>query len=715
MYRQLFHVPPRTARRWLLVLFLFALLPTLPAVVRGAATLMVDTQRGVDRADCGTQSTPCKTIAYTIAKRTGDGDRLVVEAGVYAERIVIDKSVTILGTTRDGLTRPTVLEGVGTDRIITVQAGATVTIDNVVIQNGKSTAEGAGISNAGNLTLTNSAVQNNALGKFGHEHCDPCVGGGISNRGTLHLRFVTVSGNSANGGFSGNNSPTKPLPNTLDSGGGIYNWASANLTVEISTISGNTASINGGGIYVDGGTVLISTSTISGNSASGIGGVSGSSLTKITNSTIAFNSSGIYGPMTILHSIVAQSTAGPNCAGNPASTDYNLDDGATWSFNQPHDRSHADPKLVALAENPTGPIAQNAGERYTATHALLPGSAAIDAGGQLDGSGCGDRDQRGFTRPQGLACDIGAFEYVPPAGSSSASGTVAGTATAAGATGTTAPSTGAAAPPGTPLATSAMGSAPATGSTTAAGVCTPLALNSPFAFPGFQSQWQQGEHIAPNFWGPTITGGVQEQYAESPGGQRAAQYFDKGRMELTNPASGIVTNGLLANELIYGQLQTGDGTFQSRAAATIPIAGDPDNAGPTYAALGSTAAALLAATPAQTGSAVTTVVAANGSITLGPGGAGGGPTSLTIYDGITQHNVPQAFAQYRDKVGLLTIGYAKSEPFLATVKVAGAQRQVMVQVFERRVLTYTADNPDAFKVEMGNIGQHYYKWRYCAP
>lgn len=36
----------------------------------------------------------------------------------------------------------------------------------------------------------------------------------------------------------------------------------------------------------------------------------------------------------------------------------------------------------------------------------------------------------------------------------------------------------------------------------------------------------------------------------------------------------------------------------------------------------------------------------------------------------------------------------------------------MAQVFERRVLTYTGDNPNPFKVEMGNIGQHYYLWRY---
>jgi hypothetical protein len=37
---------------------------------------------------------------------------------------------------------------------------------------------------------------------------------------------------------------------------------------------------------------------------------------------------------------------------------------------------------------------------------------------------------------------------------------------------------------------------------------------------------------------------------------------------------------------------------------------------------------------------------------------------------------------------------------------------VLVQVFERRVLTYTPSNPDGWKVEAGNVGQHYYTWRY---
>ena len=36
-----------------------------------------------------------------------------------------------------------------------------------------------------------------------------------------------------------------------------------------------------------------------------------------------------------------------------------------------------------------------------------------------------------------------------------------------------------------------------------------------------------------------------------------------------------------------------------------------------------------------------------------------------------------------------------------------------VRVFEQRVLTYMASNSAGFQVEMGNIGQFYYRWRYC--
>ena len=253
---------------------------------------------------------------------------------------------------------------------------------------------------------------------------------------------------------------------------------------------------------------------------------------------------------------------------------------------------------------------------------------------------------------------------------------------------------------------------PSAGAMSAAG-CVPFAQAGMFAAPGFGMQWQMGEALAANFWGPAGNAPSPEQYREATGGSRLVQYFDKGRMELADPAAGTVTNGLLASELVSGQMQVGDSTFENRGAARIPVAGDPDNAGPTYADLGGPAAALLAATPARMGTMVTTTVAANGAITDGMMLTGTGSTAISAYDDATRHNVPQAFAEYRARAGLAAIGLAKSEPFLATVKVGGVQRQVLVQVFERRVLTYTADNAEAFRVEMGNIGQHYYRWRYC--
>ncbi len=236
--------------------------------------------------------------------------------------------------------------------------------------------------------------------------------------------------------------------------------------------------------------------------------------------------------------------------------------------------------------------------------------------------------------------------------------------------------------------------------------------SSSFAAPAFGQQWRQGEALAPNFWGPLSTAhdDQQEPYTEAPGGQRLVQYFDKGRMELTN---GTVTNGLLATDLVKGQIQVGDATIQSKPAPAISIAGDPDNPGPTYAGLSSKAASLFAPTASKPGTFVTLIAAADGAVSDGGGFAGISMSpAISGYDATTQHNVLGAFAGYRNNVGLPSIGLAISEPFRANVKVAGASVTVLVQIFERRILTYTASNDPAFQVEMGNIGQHYYQWRY---
>ncbi|HWH34981.1 MAG TPA: choice-of-anchor Q domain-containing protein, partial [Acidimicrobiales bacterium] len=100
------------------------------------------------------------------------------------------------------------------------------------------------------------------------------------------------------------------------------------------------------------------------------------------------------------NTIVADSTAGGNCAGTtPASI---TDLGGNLSY--PSTDSTCPPGFT-VADPVLGPLQDNGGP--TETIALGPTSAAIDAGVS---DGCPVRDQRGESRPQGGGCDIGAFE-----------------------------------------------------------------------------------------------------------------------------------------------------------------------------------------------------------------------------------------------------------------------------------------------------------------
>jgi hypothetical protein len=251
----------------------------------------------------------------------------------------------------------------------------------------------------------------------------------------------------------------------------------------------------------------------------------------------------------------------------------------------------------------------------------------------------------------------------------------------------------------------------------------PLSAANAYADPAFQAQWQAGEAIIPNFWGPLANAkdGQQEPYKEATGGNRLVQYFDKGRMELTN---GTVTNGLLASELVRGRVQTGNNTFEDRPQPAIPVAGDPDGGGVMYAQLAGDFKDFLAPYQSHVGGFINlgrsgggrlTYINAQGldSTNMDPSKLPNGlSNALTSYDSATQHNLFGPFAEYRDRVGLAAIGLAISEPFYCQVTVAGRQGWLAIQVFERRLLTFNPSNAQAFQVEMGNIGQHYYQWRY---
>ncbi len=263
-----------------------------------------------------------------------------------------------------------------------------------------------------------------------------------------------------------------------------------------------------------------------------------------------------------------------------------------------------------------------------------------------------------------------------------------------------------------------------------------------FANPAFNKLWSRtdapvagGQTSRTWLWGEKPEQAAKEAYQQAPGGARLVQYFDKSRMELTEPSGDVnskwyVTNGLLAKELITGQVQLGDNRFESRAPAEIPLAGDgpainPD--APTYASLEN-----LASTAANqsdlTGQPVTKFLLKDGSQGTLPSDLPG-KALYGQFNAQTGHNIAGVFwnflTQTRGPVlengnivqgdvvdWLFSVGLPLTEPYWTRAKVAGLEREVLIQAFERRVLTYTPANPAAFQVEMGNVGLHYFTWRY---
>lgn len=269
--------------------------------------------------------------------------------------------------------------------------GTLTVIDSTIAGNSASRAGGGVEDNAGKgVQLDQVRLLNNQTGAA------PGNGGGlhITGAGTVAVVNSTVAANSA-----------------AAEGGGLWNSAAGKLMVTSTTLhsniaTGGVADNGGGGLYNDGGMLTVSNSTLTDNTATNgnggglLNGVGGSTLANVT--LFANNGGGIVaatGAVTLTNSIVAQGAAsGAACSGNVTTTGApNLDSdgscGATLS---------GDPLL--------GMLVNNGGK--TATLALLEGSPALDAG---DNGSCAAEpvngvDQRGVSRPQGPACDLGAYE-----------------------------------------------------------------------------------------------------------------------------------------------------------------------------------------------------------------------------------------------------------------------------------------------------------------
>jgi len=178
------------------------------------------------------------------------------------------------------------------------------------------------------------------------------------------------------------------------------------------------------------------------------------------------------------------------------------------------------------------------------------------------------------------------------------------------------------------------------------------AADPTFGNPLIQNRWIEQDRLVgsagvtrPYTWGPSVPEAPtarQEPYNTSPGGVRQVQYFDKARMEINNPADGIVTSGLAVKELVSGLRQDGDTTFTPLAPSKTQVAGDAVSVNPNapvYASFTNVVTlgnADSKSKPNAVGSTINAFIAKDGTVsTISP------PESITVsaFRDQTGHNI----------------------------------------------------------------------------
>jgi CSLREA domain-containing protein len=425
----------------------------LPATPAAAAQVFTVTR--TDDPSPGTCTPSDCSLREAILAAT-DGDTIDLPASGYflsSGQLVIQHGVTITATGARGAT----VHGNGQTRIVEIKAGA-VTLNQVSADAGVATVDGdnklrgggirvdagaslkmrggavenndaptvsmaadlgGGLYNAGTVTLVNVLVTNNTNSEG--------FGGGIytDTTGTTYLNASVVEDNTSTvaGGGIANDGTTEITGSLIDKnnggdGGGVYTeFFGATATTEItdSTVTGNTATLLGGGLRVLSATVEIDRSTISGNEAGDDGGGIAAKGVAMAPATVTLDSSILAGNIDDTTSAGGGSDGNfPDCedetGGSFNSEGYNLvgDNADCLPAGHPGDQlgtgaSPIDPKL--------DPPAFNGGPMTTMlTQALQPSSPAVDKG---DPAGCtAFSDQRGVPRSLGAPCDIGAYELV---------------------------------------------------------------------------------------------------------------------------------------------------------------------------------------------------------------------------------------------------------------------------------------------------------------
>ena len=174
-------------------------------------------------------------------------------------------------------------------------------------------------------------------------------------------------------------------------GGAMFNNLSDTVYTNV-TFTGNSANVRGGAILNEGSSPVFNNVTFSGNTAANP--AQGNAMINIL--------SGATPSAPVINNSILWETGDADIVNEGGSTvtinDSIMHDGSCPAGGAcTNVQFNADPVLGALADN----------GGFTRTMALGTGSSAIDAGNNIT---CAATDQRGVTRPQGLICDVGAYE-----------------------------------------------------------------------------------------------------------------------------------------------------------------------------------------------------------------------------------------------------------------------------------------------------------------
>lgn len=324
------------------------------------------------------------------------------------------------------------IDALGLDRVLHVVAGASVQVRNVVVRGGVASGapggggilnegtlalddvtvvvntgdRGAGIRNAGTLTIAGGFIDHNGPGSALLNEGSLVVeratisrneGLGLENRGTASLALAQIESNLGGiGNYRGN---VDPADLTVDRSALVYNGKrgaledTGNAVVQRSTVSGNQGAQASAVLAGGGGTLTLENVTITDNGSAGTPTAAldgdGTATVRLRNTIVGANRG---------------NGGDPDCRLTVTSLGHNL---ASCALAAPDPTTTSgDPRLAPLK---AWRVVAPPTDALTLAHAPLPGSPAIDAGD------CATAlpDQRGVDRPQGGQCDIGAVEVGP--------------------------------------------------------------------------------------------------------------------------------------------------------------------------------------------------------------------------------------------------------------------------------------------------------------